>query len=237
MTPVALDNAKLFILMAAGGLFAVTGLWLLLRPKPASGAKIELFGMKFESSSAGLLVFLIGAAFLATPLFVQERIAPAGAGQPGAVTAARPGASTNSGQFGAGAPPGPAIAAIPQRVRAEGREREPNDGYDQANHISVGDSISVHFDRRSEDWFVMPLEQGQNSLHVKLRSNSSNCLIVGMEAYTEDEQKILGDLILPPIHTVKYSEIMLTGSSFIFLRFSGHGECHFELFTSYTDLR
>ncbi len=70
----ALDGIKLVMLMAAGLLFAVVGLYLLIRPKPeGSAAKIELFGMKFESSSAGLLVFLIGAVFLVIPLFVAEK--------------------------------------------------------------------------------------------------------------------------------------------------------------------
>ena len=55
----------LIVLMVAGAAFAGVGLWLLLKPKPTgSTAKIEIFGLKFESSSAGLLVFLIGAVFL-----------------------------------------------------------------------------------------------------------------------------------------------------------------------------
>lgn len=70
----AQDSTKLIILMIAGAAFAVAGLWLLIKPKPSgSTAKIEFFGLKFESSSAGLLVFLIGAAFLVIPLFVPEK--------------------------------------------------------------------------------------------------------------------------------------------------------------------
>ncbi len=100
MSPVALDGTKLLILMTAGGVFALAGLWLMFRP-PVQGqaAHVELFGMKFQSSSAGLLVFLIGAVFLAVPVFVPEReqrpggAAPQGPGTPASLRAqARQGA-------------------------------------------------------------------------------------------------------------------------------------------------
>jgi hypothetical protein len=74
MQIVALDGAKLLALMLAGGVFALAGLWLMFRPQPAGeAARIELFGLKFQASSAGLLVFLIGAVFLAVPIFVPEK--------------------------------------------------------------------------------------------------------------------------------------------------------------------
>lgn len=62
MEPVALDSTKLAVIMAAGALFALAGLWLMIRP-PAQGGStsIELCGMKIQSASAGLLVFPVGA--------------------------------------------------------------------------------------------------------------------------------------------------------------------------------
>lgn len=229
MNPVALDGAKLLILMAAGGLFSGVGLWLLLRPKPASGAKIELFGMKFESSSAGLLVFLIGAAFLATPLFVPERAREARATH----------ASAAGGQANADVAAEPAAATIPQRARAEGREREPNEGYDEANQIAVGDSISVVSDRESEDWFVLPIDPTQGALHIRIRSASYYCTTMLMHLYTEDETSLPGTFFLPEENTAKTVEIPLAGSSYIFMRFTMPATelCRFELFTSYSGFK
>ena len=74
MDVVALDAAKLTALMVAGAAFALAGLWLMFKPQPAGeAAKIELFGLKFQASSAGLVVFLIGAVFLAMPIVVPEK--------------------------------------------------------------------------------------------------------------------------------------------------------------------
>jgi len=68
----ALEPWKLIVLMAAGGIFSAAGLWLIFRPKTDGHSMvIHVAGMKLEASSAGVLVFLIGTAFFATPLFVQ----------------------------------------------------------------------------------------------------------------------------------------------------------------------
>lgn len=68
------DDQQISLLMLAGGIFAFIGLWMMFRPKTdGHAAKIELFGLKFESSSAGLLVFLIGSGFLAAPVFMTEK--------------------------------------------------------------------------------------------------------------------------------------------------------------------
>lgn len=81
MQIVSLDGWKLLALMLAGGIFALAGLWLMFRPQPAGEAnRFEFLGVKIQASSAGLLVFLIGAAFLTMPIFVPERT-----GSPGAV--------------------------------------------------------------------------------------------------------------------------------------------------------
>ena len=69
----AISSTRMIVLMIMGGLFACVGLYMMLRPRPEGAAKVELFGLKFESSSAGLLVFLVGSAFLAVTLFVPEK--------------------------------------------------------------------------------------------------------------------------------------------------------------------
>lgn len=74
MEVVALDSSKIIALMIAGGAFALAGLWLLFRPQiEGHAAVIKLFGMEFQASSAGLLVFLVAAGFLATPIIVPEK--------------------------------------------------------------------------------------------------------------------------------------------------------------------
>ena len=76
MQPIEMDSMRLWILMTAGGVFAIAGILLMFRAKQeGSSARLELFGQKFEASSAGIIVFLIGAAFLAAPVFVPERSA------------------------------------------------------------------------------------------------------------------------------------------------------------------
>ena len=77
MGVVALDAMKLTAMMVSGGVFAIAGLWLMFRPQQAGeAAKAELFGLKFQASSAGLVVFVIGAAFLALPIIVPEKPQP-----------------------------------------------------------------------------------------------------------------------------------------------------------------
>ena len=74
MQPTEMDSMRLWILMIAGGVFSVAGILLMFRAKQeGSSARLELFGQKFEASSTGIIVFLIGAAFLAAPVFVPER--------------------------------------------------------------------------------------------------------------------------------------------------------------------
>src|SRR5262245_37531970 len=74
MQVVAMDGARLTVLMIAGGIFSVAGILLMFRAKQEGGpAWLELFGQKFEAASTGIVVFLVGAAFLATPMFVTEQ--------------------------------------------------------------------------------------------------------------------------------------------------------------------
>lgn len=148
----ALDGTRLTILMIAGAVFAAAGLYLLLKPKGAGTAKIELFGLKFESSSAGLLVFVIGAVFMAIPLFVPERTVSDGEN---VNTGATAGAGT-SGQKDVSAPKGAKALVLP--AGPDTSEVEPNDSLRQSNQISMGAIVSGVAERDSRDWFVIPIE-------------------------------------------------------------------------------
>lgn len=167
----ALDPVKIIALMSAGGLFALAGLWLMFRPKmDGHAAKIELFGLKFESSSAGLLVFVIGAAFLASPLFVQERNAgvSAGAVAPGPAgsdTGAVAGGDVASGTAQvAVSSPDPAVVGTtaPALIATEGREVEPNETPASGNVIPIGAVITGTLDPESPDHFQVPIAQPEN---------------------------------------------------------------------------
>ena len=169
-----LEPTKLIALMIAGGLFALAGLWLMFRPrKDGHSAKIELFGMKFESSSAGLLVFVIGAAFLASPLFVQERdvaASPQASATADAMRAPTSGiaeadssASTEDAarpaqETASTAGSVPVQTRVPRYFKAVGAEIEPNDNIAEANQIEVGSVISGDVRDVDVDWysFVFP---------------------------------------------------------------------------------
>ncbi|MEM1130443.1 MAG: hypothetical protein AAGH83_07960 [Pseudomonadota bacterium] len=158
----ALDPGKLLVLMIAGGVFALAGLWLMFRPKPeGSRAKIELFGLKFESSSAGLLVFMIGAAFLALPLFV-----PSGADNTGsaakatsvedpAVEGAEQRTEAGRGEVATSTPQPAAVTARPARaLTAVGEEVEPNDNIAVANEIAIGSVIHGEVEAGNPDFYT-----------------------------------------------------------------------------------
>jgi hypothetical protein len=153
----AQGSVRLIVLMLAGAVFAGAGLWLLLRPKPAGGsARIELFGLKFESSSAGVLVFVIGAAFLALPLFVPEK---------SAMPAQDEGVDSGSDLSGTGADAVEKIGAagnVALRLPPDPEvgESEPNDRIQRANQIGPGQTVSGEVFKGNDDWFVVSAASG-----------------------------------------------------------------------------
>jgi hypothetical protein len=147
----ALGPGQILALMTAGGLFTLAGLWLMFRSKLGGHAtKLELLGIKFESSSAGLLVFLIGAAFLALPLFVPERRAISAAPQPREAPAAassRP--RPPDAEASTTAPPRPR----PPDTVAVGRipPSRTSSQIDARNWTTIGEDA---FDNPKTDWHV-----------------------------------------------------------------------------------
>jgi hypothetical protein len=190
MSFTALDSTKLLALMAAGGLFAIAGLWLMFRPKTdGHSAKIELFGMKFESSSAGLLVFVIGAAFLGSPLFVQERGAAglattsggAGAGTGSRADGSEPQAAPVDGAEAAEgevrttiAQPATVATNAPRALTVVGEEIEPNDNIAEANAIPVGSVIHGEVEADNPDFYTFSFpDDFVGRLTVNLSSSAS----------------------------------------------------------------
>jgi hypothetical protein len=170
MQIVALDGTKLIVLMLAGGAFALAGLWLMFRPQPeGEAARIELFGLKVQASSAGLLVFLIGAAFLAVPIFVPER---EGA-DPGNTPAPRPDAGSGGpgpdagsvGQTAIPLPPGPDV-----------EEQEPNDTISTANALGLGQTVRGTLRPDDLDWYVLSTEDADvESVRITFRNTGGGC--------------------------------------------------------------
>jgi hypothetical protein len=251
MTPVALDGSKLLILMVAGGVFALSGLWLMFR-QPAAGeaAKIEIFGLKFQSSSAGLLVFLIGSVFLGVPIVVPEKTGDVGEApvpRPGAEQITRPDdvrrESTSTtpprepeGPGGSSDDPAPAQggASPPVRARATGREIEPNEQYEGANRLELGNSVAGSVARLEEDWFAIALAPEQHRIEVRIRSND-DCTGSYIHAYSPEERELLGSAEgLGNINTSKTWAIKTAGAPWIFLRLQNAfgNSCDYELFTS-----
>lgn len=219
MQIVALDGWKLLALMLAGGIFALAGLWLMFRPQPAGEAnRFEFLGVKIQASSAGLLVFLIGAAFLTMPIFVPERT-----GSPGAVAAVQAGASA-----------GQAPVLVPPRQRATGREAEPNNEPETANQIQPGESVAGVVTSYSEDWFVVPVDAAAPLLHLRLRTlKGSSCRIY---FYSSAERELRDAAWFPDEHTREDWRLTLDGSEAVFLRLlANHIDCEYELFTSTFD--
>lgn len=169
----AQDTFKLVILMIAGAAFAGVGLWLLLRPKPSgASAKIELFGLKFESSSAGLLVFLIGAVFLVLPLFVPEKTTflPAAPAAGAAGAAPRPAEPDPASQPD---PAGRKALLLPPDAHVS--EQEPNDRIQTANQLGFGQTLKGRVRNGETDWFVVALpDPAPEFVELKVRHVGGN---------------------------------------------------------------
>ncbi|MFD3189340.1 hypothetical protein ACFMPD_03565 [Sedimentitalea sp. HM32M-2] len=187
----AQETFKLVILMIAGAAFAGVGLWLLLRPKPSgASAKIELFGLKFESSSAGLLVFLIGAVFLVLPLFVPEKTVIATTATSTTANAATeratatttepaPAAATAAprpADPGTASPPAPAgRSALLLPPDAHVSEQEPNDRIQAANQLGFGQTLKGRVRAGEADWVVIALpDPAPKFVELKVRHVGGN---------------------------------------------------------------
>ncbi len=189
MSGIELDSMTLYLLMAVGAAFAGFAAFLLLRPAPPGGAKVELFGMKFEAASSALLIFLIGAALLTLPLWTT-RVDPDGA-RGGARTAGTSGAAagtaTGAATTNAVVQGGQAALVLP--AVADTSEVEPNDAIQNASQIAPGTTVRGTVRNEDMDWYVIALTPSENQmLRVFLRHTGGEH--VKMTVYDADERRI-----------------------------------------------
>lgn len=171
----ALDGTKLLVLMIAGAAFAGIGLYLLVRQRPAGSAKIELFGLKFESSSAGLLVFLIGAAFMAIPLFAPER-----------EVASSPNSEAAEGVESVGSD---ILPNAPETTGSQIMESEPNDRIDQASKLLPGQILSGDVRPDDGDWIRISQPKGADpEVTVRVRNQGGGSL--WSTTYSASEERL-----------------------------------------------
>jgi hypothetical protein len=210
-----LDPVKIVALMAAGGVFALAGLWLMFRPVPESGGtKIKIFGLEFESSSAGLLVFLIGAAFLAVPLFVSEGGPPAD--DPALLQAIKPlAAPTGSG---------PQQAVI-LPAGAEAADLEPNEFLTEANQMTFdvffGASLTPGRGD-AEDWFVIPTQDRQQTdVTVQVRNRAIRAGTVHFDCEVDilnPREERIGQFGFPTVGSSHNETIFVQDSDRLYIR-------------------
>ncbi len=189
----SLDKTTIWSLTIIGGLFAIVGLYLIIRRSSGEDtAKIEIFGLKFQSSSAGTLVFLIGSTFLFTPLIVPEK--PINI----------PSVSTNlqkvnvdpqSEKIGLGSSENRINknVAIILPNKAGAKEHEPNNFLTEANQIARKEVYAGRLDKSRkdyEDWYVIPTNDIKNQdMRIQIRSLSGGVCRIFIFNELEEEMK------------------------------------------------
>ncbi|MEP1198611.1 hypothetical protein [Tateyamaria sp.] len=228
-----ISTTRLLALMLAGGLFACVGLYMMLRPKPEGAAKIELFGLKFESSSAGLLVFVVGAAFLATPLFVPEKGDLRGEAPPAVPLAARvksPLTSPQTPKVGNGGETSTPLTEGHAATSIVGlvEEIEPNGISREATPLEIGQIASGVAKYQDQDWFRLEIPpEGLDGHEIRLRYVSG--VRVRTDVYDAREQNVG---FLEVEDGVQYLPIKSQFSGRLFFRVTrdaAHGEAQYEL--------
>lgn len=151
-----LSGPILYLLLAVGLIFALAGLRLIFtKSSEENAARIEIFGLKFQSSSAGLLVLLIGAAFLAVPIFKP----PPAAQSENTLDPSKKQLDQGSA---AGTPPSEKSPkeAILLPPEADTPEAGPNNKITNANQFALGFGAVGNIDKDRndfEDWYVVDI--------------------------------------------------------------------------------
>ena len=173
-----MDGVMQYFLMAFGAVFSVAGLVLIFRKaKPDAGAaKIEFLGQKLEANSTGIVVFLIGAAFLAAPLFVPAKN----------LQKAAPSTPAASETAGAASTP---IKPAPAGGNAGAAEVEDNNSFTKANSFANGATTGGYVKMEDEDWFVVDVGNGvAKELNIAFKNLGQGCMDV--RAYDEAESEL-----------------------------------------------
>ncbi|MCR9088509.1 MAG: hypothetical protein NXH97_17395 [Rhodobacteraceae bacterium] len=172
-----LDPTMKLALIGFGAVIAVAGLWLIFRP-PGDGDKtvLHFLGLKFEATSAGTLVFIVGIGVFALSLFApvaSSTVANMSGGEadPGATTRKAPPATldVNAAEVQPASPAAVTSQAAAPPVWLEGAEAEPNDSLARANLIPVGATVSANVAKDNDDYYsvILPDEfEGEISIGV-----------------------------------------------------------------------
>ena len=154
-----------YFLMAIGTLFSIAGLVLIFRRTrtDTGAAKVEFLGQKLEANSTGIVVFLIGAAFLAAPLFapVQSQQITAPSASPPTQTASTPNSSAKT---------------VPATENAVSAEVEDNSSFATANVITNGARTGGYLGRGDQDLYVLDVGNGiEKRLTLKFKFLGDAC--------------------------------------------------------------
>ena len=167
----ALNDVLLLLLFLAGAVICCSGLILLFkRTEPETGAaKVEFFGQKLEANSKGIVVFLVGAGFLAAPLYLMAQ---------------RPETAAKATSSNLEVKKSPAAEAA-----ASGAEAEDNNSSEKSNVLVLGGTVTGHVTAEDEDWYSVNSVSGSaKQLRVSLRSMHDGC--VAYDLFSVDNQKI-----------------------------------------------
>ena len=179
MGSVELDPTETMAFMVVGGICIAFALYLLVRPPHHGTTKLEMFGMKFEASSAAILVFLAGLALLLTPVWSEEaessgddtRMAVSGASGTDAEGETRP-----------------AFRVVPpDEPGAE--ETEPNDRVQQANGLSVGATVAGRVTSGDTDRYLIDTAGRDGEMLVVTLRQVSGGRVYG-EVFDSNERRI-----------------------------------------------
>jgi hypothetical protein len=199
----SLDAMLLFVLTAFGVVSAVAGLVLLFRGGAHREEQVvEVLGLKFRFTSAGLVVFLIGALFLAVPVFVSVDRSPVHDGPPALVPEGG-GGSTD---------------------RVQGGEAEPNDYVTEANAVEFGATYAGAIDRNDKDFFAFEVGPGPQALRLILRRvQGTGGLVVGVFDPQGKESRV------GYLQDVLSEKVEVDEAGTYVLRLNAYGDLRYEL--------
>lgn len=215
-----LGQTEKFFLLFSSTVFCLAGLYMMIKPSMIDGeARIEFLGFKFNASSGGLIVFLVGTVLMAgTALAPDQPHLPQTGGMQS--TAAL---SENSLADAETVGPMPAID-LPEG--AETLELEPNNAKDQAFRIPTGVMFQGALDPKLkdvEDWFAIPTGQLENgTMHLKVVAKEGSGSKCAVSAYGEGEDA-LHSASLKSSEEANHQRYNVVGLEVIFLRFSCGG--------------
>jgi hypothetical protein len=155
--------------MIAGAVFCLSGLYLMIiSSQPDSGAaKFELFGQKFEANSRGIIVFLVGAAFLASPLYLPKLVTGQSSANNSSSVQSPLAVTPQLDPKGQAILPSNGVTLVPSAAE----EVEKNNSMQSANMLTLGGLVTANLSEDDEeDWYAINTGQVQaKEVEIKLR--------------------------------------------------------------------